>query len=149
MTPIVRATAEVGPYALEIRGVSHRFGQNLALDKVSLSVPRGAFVVLLGPNGAGKSTLFALITRLYDNTSGEIRILGHDVRRQPMAALQTLGVVFQSRSLDSDLTLEQNLLYHAALHGIGRRQAKALSAGVLAKRSEARRVGKEWTSRAE
>jgi len=133
MTPIVRPTAEVGPYALEIRGVSHRFGQNLALDKVSLSVPRGAFVVLLGPNGAGKSTLFALITRLYDNTSGEIRILGQDVRRQPMAALRTLGVVFQSRSLDSDLTLEQNLLYHASLHGIGRRQAKALSAQVLAK----------------
>src|SRR5262249_52405159 len=87
------ATA-AGPYALQIRGVSHRFGQVRALDDVSLAVPRGAFVVLLGPNGAGKSTLFALATRLYDNTSGEIKILGHDVRRRPMAALQNLGCRF-------------------------------------------------------
>ena len=108
-----------------MRGVSHRFGSNLALDGVSLAVPRGAFVVLLGPNGAGKSTLFALVTRLYDNVSGEIHILGHDLRRHPTAALQQLGVVFQSRSLDGDLTLLQNLTYHAALHGIGRRWATA------------------------
>src|SRR5688572_14106135 len=109
-----------GAEALLVRGVSHRFGPVLALDDISLAVPRGAFVVLLGPNGAGKSTLFALITRLYDNVSGEIRILGHDVRRRPVAALQQLGVVFQSRSLDADLTVLQNLTYHAALHGIGR-----------------------------
>ena len=104
--------------ALLVRSVSHSFGPALALDAVSLAVPRGGFVVLLGPNGAGKSTLFALITRLYDNVSGEIRILGHDVRRRPAAALQQLGVVFQSRSLDADLTVLQNLTYHAALHGI-------------------------------
>ena len=121
------------PYALEIRGLTHRFGHSVALDNVSLAVPRGSFVVLLGPNGAGKSTLFALATRLYDNASGEIRILGHDVRRQPMAALKNLGVVFQSRSLDSDLSLEQNLLYHASLHGIGRRAAQRLAARALAK----------------
>jgi ABC-2 type transport system ATP-binding protein len=106
--------------ALAVRGVTHRFGPMAALDNVSLRVPRGGFVVLLGPNGAGKSTLFALITRLYDNVTGEIRILGHDVRGQPGAALQQLGVVFQSRSLDADLTALQNLTYHAALHGIGR-----------------------------
>ena len=116
--------------ALLVRGVSHRFGTTLALDDVSMAVAGGSFVVLLGPNGAGKSTLFALITRLYDNVSGEIRILGHDVRRQPAAALQQLGVVFQSRSLDPDLTVIQNLVYHAALHGIGRRagRRKALEA---------------------
>src|SRR5262245_32411430 len=105
--------------ALLVRGVSQNFGPVKALDNVSLAVPRGGLVVLLGPNGAGKSTLFALITRLYDNVSGEIRILGHDVRRRPAAALQQLGVVFQSRSLDADLTVLQNLTYHAALHGIG------------------------------
>jgi ABC-2 type transport system ATP-binding protein len=109
-----------GAEALLVRGVSHRFGTALALDDVSLAVPRGGLVVLLGPNGAGKSTLFALITRLYDSVSGEIRILGNDVRRRPAAALQQLGVVFQSRSLDADLTVLQNLTYHAALHGIGR-----------------------------
>ena len=119
--------------ALLVRGVSHSFGPVPALADVALRVPRGAFVVLLGPNGAGKSTLFALVTRLYDNVSGEIRILGHDVRRQPTAALQQLGVVFQSRSLDSDLTLLQNLTYHAALQGIGRREARRRAIEALAK----------------
>jgi ABC-2 type transport system ATP-binding protein len=127
--------------ALLVRGVSHRFGPVLALDEVSLTVPRGAFVVLLGPNGAGKSTLFALITRLYDNVAGEIRILGHDVRREPAAALQQLGVVFQSRSLDADLTVLQNLTYHAALQGIGRAAGRARALGVLDKVGLADRAG--------
>ena len=110
--------------ALVVNGVSHSFGEKQVLNNVSLTVPRGTFAVLLGLNGAGKSTLFSLITRLYDNVSGEIRILGNDVRRKPGAALQRLGVVFQSKTLDADLSLQQNLLYHAALHGLGRTEAK-------------------------
>jgi ABC-2 type transport system ATP-binding protein len=117
--------------ALVVNGVGHSFGDKQVLDNVSLTVPRGAFTVLLGLNGAGKSTLFALVTRLYDNVSGEIRILGHDVRRKPTAALQRLGVVFQSRTLDSDLTLEQNLFYHAALHGIRKTEAKTRAVEAL------------------
>lgn len=117
--------------ALVVREVSQNFGETLALDNVSLTVPRGTFAVLLGLNGAGKSTLFSLITRLYDNVTGQIEILGHDVRRRPTAALQRLGVVFQSRTLDADLTLSQNLLYHAALHGISQREAKIRSREAL------------------
>ena len=128
-----RTTSETSsPDALVVNGVSHSFGDKRVLDDVSLSVPRGSFAVLLGLNGAGKSTLFALITRLYDNVTGEIRILGRDVRRTPGAALQRLGVVFQSRTLDSDLSLQQNLLYHAALHGLGRRDAKTRAQEALA-----------------
>lgn len=123
---IASTTSETpSPDALVVNSVSHSFGDKRVLDDVSLTVPQGAFTVLLGLNGAGKSTLFALITRLYNNVTGEIRILGRDVRRTPGAALQRLGVVFQSRTLDSDLSLQQNLLYHAALHGLGRRDAKA------------------------
>lgn len=120
------------PDALVVNGVSHSFGDKLVLDNVSLTVPRGTFAVLLGLNGAGKSTLFSLITRLYDNVSGEIRILGSDVRRSPGAALQRLGVVFQSKTLDQDLSLQQNLLYHAALHGFGHREARRRAAEALA-----------------
>ena len=93
------------------------------LDNVSLTVEQGAFVMLLGLNGAGKSTLFSLITRLYDNVSGQISIRGFDVRRRPSQALQRLGVVFQSRTLDIDLSLMQNLKYHAALHGFSSSEA--------------------------
>jgi ABC-2 type transport system ATP-binding protein len=134
-------SSEQTPDALAVGGVSHRFGPVIALDDVSLAVPRGAFVVLLGPNGAGKSTLFALITRLYDNVTGEIRILGHDVRRSPTAALQQLGVVFQSRSLDTDLTVLQNLTYHAALHGIGYAAGRRKGLDALAKVGLADRAG--------
>lgn len=109
--------------ALVVNGVSHSFGDKKVLDDVSLNVDQGAFVMLLGLNGAGKSTLFSLITRLYDNVSGEIFIRGFDVRRKPSQALQRLGVVFQSRTLDIDLTLMQNLGYHAALHGFSRKEA--------------------------
>lgn len=109
--------------ALVVKDVSHSFGDKKVLDTVSLTVDHGAFVVLLGLNGAGKSTLFSLVTRLYDNVSGEIRICGFDVRRKPTHALQKLGVVFQSRTLDIDLTLSQNLTYHAALHGFSGKDA--------------------------
>jgi ABC-2 type transport system ATP-binding protein len=132
MKPVAPQSFDAETDALLVRGVSHRFGPVLALDDVSLAVARGGFVVLLGPNGAGKSTLFALITRLYDNVTGEIRILGNDVRRQPAAALRQLGVVFQSRSLDADLTVLQNLAYHAALHGIGRAEGRGKAINALA-----------------
>ncbi|MDX2257981.1 MAG: ATP-binding cassette domain-containing protein [Hyphomicrobiaceae bacterium] len=124
-------TGVAGVPSLVVREVSHQFGETKVLDTVSLTVPQGSFTVLLGLNGAGKSTLFALVTRLYDNTSGEIRILGNDVRRRPTVALQRLGVVFQSRTLDSDLTLRQNLTYHAALHGYGRGEGRRRAQAAL------------------
>ncbi len=124
--------ADGAPPALVIENVSHTFGEMKALDGVSLTVPRGVFTVLLGLNGAGKSTLFSLITRLYDNVTGTIRIHGHDVRREPSAALRGIGVVFQSRTLDSDLSLQQNLTYHAALHGFGRNEARERARRALA-----------------
>src|SRR5690606_23411686 len=104
--------------ALVVEGVSHAFDARKALSDVSLTVPRGSFTVLLGLNGAGKTTLFSLVTRLYGNVSGAIRVCGFDVRRTPRPALARLGVVFQSRAIDSDLTVMENLVYHAALHGI-------------------------------
>lgn len=119
--------------ALTVRGVSHAFGRTRALDDVSFSAPRGAFTALLGVNGAGKSTLFNLITRLFDTQSGSIAVCGYDVRGAPTAALRRLGVVFQSRALDPNLTVAQNIVYHGALHGMGRRAALARGEAVLAR----------------
>ena len=112
------------PPALEIENVSHRYGQRLALDGVSFAVAPSSFTVLLGLNGAGKSTMFSLITRLYATRQGRISIYGRDISRDPGAALAQLGVVFQSRALDADISVEQNLIYHAALHGIGPAEAR-------------------------
>jgi ABC-2 type transport system ATP-binding protein len=119
--------------ALDVAGVSHSYGKREALDDVSFSVKPASFTVLLGLNGAGKSTLFALITRLFGVRTGAISIFGWDVSKTPGEALRRLGVVFQARTLDLDLSVEQNLRYHAALHGMGRAETRARSADVLAK----------------
>ncbi len=132
--------------ALTIQNVSHHFGRVQALDQVSLIVPKGRFCALLGINGAGKTTLFSLITRLYDNASGTIGVAGFDLRRQPAQAMARLGVVFQSRALDLDLTVRQNLAYHASLHGIGRRDAAARIDTVLAQVGLSDRVGDRVSS---
>ncbi|OAI13019.1 ABC transporter ATP-binding protein [Methylomonas koyamae] len=109
--------------ALHIEGLSFAYGAKKALDNVAFAVEPGECTILLGPNGAGKSTLFALITRLYDAREGRIALCGFDVKKQSLQALAKLGVVFQQTTLDPDLSVTQNLRYHAALHGIGKKQA--------------------------
>ena len=108
--------------ALDASAISFAYGARQALREVSFSLAPGRFAALLGPNGAGKSTLIALLTRLYDLQSGDIRVGGYSLREAPRAALRQLGVVFQQSTLDLDLSVEQNLRYHAALHGLSRRE---------------------------
>ena len=105
-------------------GLSYAFGKRAVLHDIAFSIQPGDFTVLLGLNGAGKTTLFALITRLYSARGGRIAVFGHDVEHEPRAALARLGVVFQQPTLDLDLTVEQNLAYHAALHGLSPSQAR-------------------------
>ena len=126
---------------LSIRSVTHRYGTRVALEEVSFEVGAGRFCALLGPNGAGKSTLFALLTGLLAAPAGAIGVAGHDLRTEPMAALARLGVVFQSPTLDLDLTVEQNLRYFAALHGLGGRSARARITAALERLGMAERAG--------
>jgi len=113
--------------ALSVTKLSHAYGARKALDDVSFSLERGSFAVLLGLNGAGKSTLFSLVTGLYSAGFGRVDIFGFDIAKQPGEALRRLGVVFQARTLDLELSVTQNLLYHAALHGIGPLEGKRLA----------------------
>ncbi len=109
--------------AFAVEKLGHRFGQRQALNGVTFAIEPGEFTVLLGLNGAGKTTLFSLATRLYAQREGTIRIFGMDLQRHALECLQQMGVVFQQPTLDLDLTLEQNLFYHCALHGLSRREA--------------------------
>src|SRR4051794_931645 len=118
--------------ALSVHRLSHSYGARKALDSVSLAVRPASFVALLGLNGAGKSTLFSLVTRLYPVRSGRITVFGHDIAHAPGAALREIGVVFQPRTLDLDLSMMQNLIYHAALHGIAARVARVRAHDLLA-----------------
>ena len=116
--------SSIRPAALSVEAVSHAYGVRKVLHGVSLTVAQGQFTAVLGLNGAGKTTLLSLITRLFDTQSGGISVFGHRIDRAPGEALRRLGVVFQARTLDLDLSVMDNLLFHAALHGIGRREAR-------------------------
>src|SRR3954453_14949269 len=127
--------------ALTIDGVSHSYGARRALDDVSFTVAPASFTALLGLNGAGKSTLFSLVTRLFGVQAGQIGIFGYDIGRYPGEALRRMGVVFQPRTLDLDLSVTQNLQYHAALHGIDRHEARSRAAELLGRIGLADRSG--------
>ena len=119
------------PPALAVADVSHAYGARKALDVVSLTVAPGRFHALLGLNGAGKTTLISLVTGLFHTRAGRIALLGHDVAGEPTRALARLGVVFQARTLDPDLTVARNLAYHGALHGLPSSEVKARAAELL------------------
>jgi ABC-2 type transport system ATP-binding protein len=117
--------------ALKIADISYSYGEIPALSEVNFSVEPGDLCILLGANGAGKTTLFSLITRLFRRQAGAIEIFGHDIDRDTRRALSSLGVVFQQRSLDLDLTVMQNLAYHGALHGLDSSTTRAYAKHLL------------------
>ena len=110
---------------IEARNLSFRYGDQPVLKEVSFALSSGRFHALLGPNGAGKSTLFGLLTRLLALQQGDILLAGQSLKKQPAEAMRKIGVVFQQNALDLDLTVRQNLQYHAALHGLSRKEARA------------------------
>ncbi len=134
-------TPDDNAVALRVEHLGFSYGGKPALEDVDFSVRAGEFKVLLGPNGAGKTTLFSLITRLYDSREGAIFVDGENLRRRSGPALARMGVVFQQPTLDLDLTVRQNLLYHAALHGMAKRQALRRAEVELARLNMAERAG--------
>jgi len=116
--------------ALFLGSVVKTYGQVRALDGVSFSAFPGEFIALLGPNGAGKSTLFQLLSGLFVPDSGRIGVMGHDMLRDPVPALAMLGIVFQQPTLDLELSVTGNLLFHA---GIPRAVARPRIAAELAR----------------
>ena len=101
-----------------VRGLVKRYGERAALAGLSFSLAAGQRVALLGPNGAGKSTLFQVLTGLFTADEGDVEVAGCSLRHAPVKALRHIGVVFQQMSLDLDLSVRRNLLFHAALHGL-------------------------------
>lgn len=113
-------------------GLHKRYGAKLALKGVSMCLYPGQFVALLGPNGAGKSTLVQVLSGLFVAEFGELSLMGYDMRTQAAQALRGLGVVFQQASLDLDLSVRANLLFHTDLHGMPRALARERIAEGLA-----------------
>lgn len=108
--------------AVEVKGLSHRFGKFTAVDQVSFYIPEGEIFGLLGPNGAGKTTTIRMLCGLLRPTSGSATVLGFDVDRHPDAIKQRIGYMSQKFSLYNDLTVKENLSFYAAIYGVPRRE---------------------------
>jgi ABC-2 type transport system ATP-binding protein len=108
---------------IEARGLTKRFGDFVAADKISFTIPRGEIFGLLGPNGAGKSTTFKMLCGLLKPTEGEGRVAGFDLRHDGASARSRLGYMAQKFSLYGDLSVAQNLSFFAGVYGLtGRRK---------------------------
>jgi ABC-2 type transport system ATP-binding protein len=104
--------------ALSTKGLTHRYGDRLALDDDSHRVAAREIFGLLGPNGGGKTTLFRILSTLVRPTSGTASILGLDLRRDVTALRARIGVVFQAPSLDKKLRVRENLAHQGHLYGL-------------------------------
>lgn len=103
---------------IQVQNLSHRYGDRVALANISFEVRPGEIFGLLGPNGGGKSTLFRILSTMMVPTEGRASIAGHDVERDSAAVRRSVGVVFQTQSLDKALTVEENLRGQGHLHGL-------------------------------
>jgi heme ABC exporter ATP-binding subunit CcmA len=133
---------------IEVDGVSKRYGSTLALDDLSLAVERGETLALVGPNGAGKTTLIRTLLGLVRPTTGTVRVAGHDVQRDGIAARAQIGYLPQRAVLYGNLTVTENLAFLAQIRDVAQsrvdqtiallrleevadRQARTLSGGML------------------
>lgn len=104
--------------AVEIRALTHNYGDRRALDNVELDVKQGEIFGLLGPNGGGKTTLFRVLSTLLQPSSGSAKVCGHDPVTEATEVRRQIGVVFQSPSLDLKLTARENLKHQSDLYGV-------------------------------
>ena len=105
---------------LEVNHVVKRYKRATfnSVDDISFTVEEGEFFALLGPNGAGKTTTISILTTTLAPTSGEIKIAGYDVMRDARDVRDRVGIIFQNPSLDTQLTAEENIRFHASLYGV-------------------------------
>jgi ABC-2 type transport system ATP-binding protein len=112
-----------------------------ALDGVSLQVPPGSIFGLLGPNGAGKSTLVKVLSTITAPSAGSAAVLGFDVARQPLEARRRMSVVLQQTAAETLLTVRDNLLVYAYLHGMSGRSARERAQAVAEEFELTERMG--------
>ncbi len=122
--PLSNQTVETEMPAIEVKDLTKTFGSFCAVDHLSLSVRRGEIFGLLGPNGSGKTTTINMISGLSHPTSGEVRVMGYDVRHHSRQVRQILGSVPQETALYEELSAWTNMDFHADLFGIPRKEKK-------------------------
>jgi heme exporter protein A len=112
--------------AIELDGLTRRYGERVALEGVTLAIPAGATLVVFGPNGAGKSTLLRVLATLLRPHAGVVRILGRVLPDEGWAVRGRIGLLGHEPLLYRDLSGRENLRFHARLHGVGFDRVEAL-----------------------
>ncbi|HEX7056812.1 MAG TPA: ABC transporter ATP-binding protein [Bacilli bacterium] len=116
---------------IELKNLTKRYGEQTAVNNLTLTIERGEIFGLLGPNGAGKSTTILMMLGLSEPTSGEIRVLGIDSVRQPIEVKRKVGYLPDEIGFYNDMTGLENLLYTARLNRLGNAEAQARAERLL------------------
>ncbi|PWT97856.1 MAG: multidrug ABC transporter ATP-binding protein [Terriglobia bacterium] len=116
---------------IETHGLTRRFGNLTAVDRLDLTVAAGEIFGLVGPDGAGKTTTLRLLCGLLNPSEGSARVAGHDVAREPQAVKDHIGYMAQRFGLYGDLTVQENMDFYADLFGIVGAQRTELSGQLL------------------
>lgn len=103
---------------IEVRNLTKEYGKLTALDRVSFEVKKGEILGFLGPNGAGKTTTMRIITGFLPATSGEVKMGGYDIRKEPMKAKKIIGYMPETVPFYEDFTVSESLNFFAELRGV-------------------------------
>lgn len=109
---------------IEVRNFTKKYGNFIAVDDISFTVEEGTVFAFLGPNGAGKSTTINTLCTIFEKTSGTLLIDGKDVTTQKDEVRSTIGVVFQDSTLDSKMTIDENLKMHCVFYKIPKEEVE-------------------------
>jgi len=125
--PTTEPAADAAPApAVELIGLTRRYGERAALEDVSLILAAGSTLVVFGPNGAGKSTLLRVLASLLRPHAGIVRVLGRSLPDEGWAVRGRVGLLSHEPLLYRDLSPRENLRFHARLHGVGAGRVEAM-----------------------
>jgi ABC-2 type transport system ATP-binding protein len=130
-TTDLAAPATAADLAVDVRGLTKRFGPRVAVDGLSIQVARGRICGFLGPNGSGKTTTIRMLCGLLTPDAGEGTCLGYDIRRESRRIKLRVGYMTQRFGLYDDLTIEENLRFIARVYGVP--DVKAAAAQAIAR----------------
>ena len=109
---------------IQVEHFSKKYGDLTAVDDISFTVDEGSIFAFLGPNGAGKSTTINTLCTILEKTEGTLTINGHDVSRERSLVRKDIGIVFQDPTLDTQMTVEENLRYHCSFYKVPKNEVQ-------------------------
>lgn len=122
---------ELSGNAVELHHLTRRFGDFIAVNSISLTVPKGQIFGFLGPNGAGKSTTIRMLCGILEPTSGNGTVAGFDIASEPEQIKENIGYMSQRFSLYEDLTVEENIAFYAGVYRLSPEQRVQRTAWVI------------------